>query len=195
MFCRLAIAQPNVLVLDEPTNHLDLESIEALVEGLKNYLGTLLIVSHDRWFISQLATRIVEIKPEEILDFRGTYEEYVHFCGDDHLDADQVVLKARQAKKKKEETNSSPAPRSNRKGKNKQRRVAAQQEKRLARIEKAEARLAEIDALRCEPTYYAKTSPDQIKALECEHADIERELTTLMEEWAAVEETIDKGNP
>ena len=93
-----------MLVLDEPTNHLDLESIEALVEGLKNYAGTLLIVSHDRWFISQLATRIVEIKPEEILDFRGTYEEYVHFCGDDHLDADQVVLKARQAKKKKEET-------------------------------------------------------------------------------------------
>ena len=106
VFCRLAIAQPNVLVLDEPTNHLDLESIEALVEALKNYPGTLLIVSHDRWFISQLATRIVEIKPEEILDFRGTYEEYVHFCGDDHLDADQVILKARQAKKKKEETNS-----------------------------------------------------------------------------------------
>ena len=124
VFCRLAIAQPNVLVLDEPTNHLDLESIEALVEALKNYPGTLLIVSHDRWFISQLATRIVEIKPEEILDFRGTYEEYVHFCGDDHLDADQVILKARQAKKKKEETNSSPAPRSNRKGKNKQRRTA-----------------------------------------------------------------------
>ena len=184
-----------MLVLDEPTNHLDLESIEALVEGLKNYAGTLLIVSHDRWFISQLATRIVEIKPEEILDFRGTYEEYVHFCGDDHLDADQVVLKARQAKKKKEETNSSSPSRSNRKGKNKQRRVAAQQEKRLARIEKAEARLAEIDALRCEPTYYAKTSPDQIKALECEHADIERELAALMEEWAAVEETIDKGDP
>ena len=193
VFCRLAIAQPNVLVLDEPTNHLDLESIEALVDGLKNYPGTLLIVSHDRWFISRLATRIVEIKPEEILDFRGTYEEYVHFCGDDHLDADQVILKARQAKRKKEAP--TREPRSNRKGKNKQRRTAAQQEKRIARIEKAEARLAEIDALRCEPTYYAKTSPDQIKALECEHADVERELAALLEEWAEVEETMDKGDP
>ena len=162
-----------------------------MVDGLKNYLGTLLIVSHDRWFISQLATRIVEIKPEEILDFRGTYEEYVHFCGDDHLDADQVILKARQAKKKKEETDSSPAPRSNRKGKNKQRRAAAQQEKRMGRIEAAEARLAEIDALRCERTYYAKTPPDQIKALECEHADVERELATLLKEWAEVEETME----
>ena len=195
VFCRLAIAQPNVLVLDEPTNHLDLESIEALVEGLKNYPGTLLIVSHDRWFISQLATRIVEIKPSEILDFRGTYEEYVHFCGDDHLDADQVILKAKQAKKKKEETNPpAQGSQSNRKGKNKQRRTAARQAERMARIEKAEARLAEIDALRCEPTYYAKTSPDQIKALECEHADIERTLATLLEEWAAVEETMDKGD-
>ena len=196
VFCRLAIAQPNVLVLDEPTNHLDLESIEALVAALKNYPGTLLIVSHDRWFISQLATRIVEIKPGEILDFQGTYEDYVHFCGDDHLDADQVILKAKQAKKKKEETNPpAQGSQSNRKGKNKQRRAAAQQAERMARIEKAEARLAEIDALRCEPTYYAKTPPDQIKALECEHADIERALATLLEEWAAVEETMDKGDP
>ena len=196
VFCRLAIAQPNVLVLDEPTNHLDLESIEVLVAALKNYPGTLLIVSHDRWFISQLATRIVEIKPGEILDFRGTYEDYVHFCGDDHLDADQVILKAKQAKKKKEETNPpAQGSQSNRKGKNKQRRAAAQQAERMARIEKAEARLAEIDALRCEPTYYAKTPPDQIKALECEHADIERALATLLEEWAAVEETMDKGDP
>ena len=196
VFCRLAIAQPNVLVLDEPTNHLDLESIEALVAALKDYPGTLLIVSHDRWFISQLATRIVEIKPGEILDFRGTYEDYVHFCGDDHLDADQVILKAKQAKKKKEETNPpAQGSQSNRKGKNKQRRAAAQQAERMARIEQAEARLAEIDALRCEPTYYAKTPPDQIKALECEHADIERALATLLEEWAAVEETIDKGDP
>ena len=196
VFCRLAIAQPNVLVLDEPTNHLDLESIEALVAALKDYPGTLLIVSHDRWFISQLATRIVEIKPGEILDFHGTYEEYVHFCGDDHLDADRVILKAKQAKKRKEETNPpAQGSQSNRKGKNKQRRVAAQQAERMARIEQAEARLAEIDALRCEPAYYAKTPPDQIKALECEHADVERALASLLEEWAAVEETIDKGDP
>ena len=100
----MGIAEPNVLVLDEPTNHLDLESIEALVEGLKKYEGTLILVSHDRWFVSQLATRIVEIKPDDILDYQGTYEEYVHFCGDDHLDADRVVLKARkEAGKKKGE--------------------------------------------------------------------------------------------
>ena len=101
VFTRLSIARPNVLVLDEPTNHLDLESIEALVEGLKAFPGTLILVSHDRWFVSRLATRIVEIKPEEIRDYHGTYEEYVHFCGDDHLDADRVILKAKTEKRKK----------------------------------------------------------------------------------------------
>ena len=96
VFSKIALEQPNVLVLDEPTNHLDLESIEALVAGLQAYEGTLILVSHDRWFVGQLATRVVEISRNGIRDFLGTYEEYVHACGDDHLDADAVVLKARQ---------------------------------------------------------------------------------------------------
>jgi ATPase subunit of ABC transporter with duplicated ATPase domains len=100
VFSRLALEQPNVLVLDEPTNHLDLESIEALVAALQAYEGTLILVSHDRWFVGQLATRIVEISPGGIRDYLGTYEEYVHACGDDHLDADTVVLKARREGKK-----------------------------------------------------------------------------------------------
>ncbi|HYH80757.1 MAG TPA: ABC-F family ATP-binding cassette domain-containing protein [Longimicrobium sp.] len=102
VFSRLALEQPNVLVLDEPTNHLDLESIEALVAALQNYEGTLILVSHDRWFVGQLATRVVEITRDGIRDYRGTYQEYVHACGDDHLDADTVVLKAKREGKKRE---------------------------------------------------------------------------------------------
>ncbi|MEO5511701.1 MAG: ribosomal protection-like ABC-F family protein, partial [Longimicrobiales bacterium] len=71
VFTRIAIERPNVLVLDEPTNHLDLESIEGLVEGLKAFTGTLILVSHDRWFIDQLATRIVDIEPSGIVDYQG----------------------------------------------------------------------------------------------------------------------------
>ncbi|HEU0053209.1 MAG TPA: ABC-F family ATP-binding cassette domain-containing protein, partial [Longimicrobium sp.] len=104
VFARLALEQPNVLVLDEPTNHLDLESIEALVAALREYEGTLILVSHDRWFVGQLATRVVEIRADGIRDYLGTYEEYVHACGDDHLDADTVVLKARAEGKKRKET-------------------------------------------------------------------------------------------
>jgi ATPase subunit of ABC transporter with duplicated ATPase domains len=98
VFTKIAIERPNVLVLDEPTNHLDLESIEALVEGLQAYTGTLILVSHDRWFIEQLATRIVDIEPAGITDYQGTYDEYVGFAGMDHLDTERVLLAAKQAK-------------------------------------------------------------------------------------------------
>ncbi|MYB98897.1 MAG: ABC-F family ATP-binding cassette domain-containing protein, partial [Gemmatimonadetes bacterium] len=91
VLCSLMIRMPNVLVLDEPTNHLDLESIEALVKGLKGFGGTLVFVSHDRWFVERLANRIVEITAEGVRDYRGTYEEYVTYCGDDHLDVERVV--------------------------------------------------------------------------------------------------------
>src|SRR4029077_12221625 len=99
-FCKLSVTKPNVLILDEPTNHLDLEAIEALVEGLKSYDGTLIFVSHDRWFVSQLANRILEISPKGIQDFKGTYEEYLDRLGDDHLDAEAVLRMRREQKKK-----------------------------------------------------------------------------------------------
>jgi ATPase subunit of ABC transporter with duplicated ATPase domains len=98
LFARLAVTHPNVLVLDEPTNHLDLEGIEALAEGLAAYDGTLIFVSHDRWFVGRLANRIVEISPAGIQDFRGSYEEYVERCGDDHLDANAAAALAKQAR-------------------------------------------------------------------------------------------------
>src|SRR3954467_9497150 len=100
VFCKLSVIKPNVLILDEPTNHLDLEAIEALVEGLKAFDGTLIFVSHDRWFVSQLADRIFEISPRGINDFRGTYEEYLERLGDDHLDAEAVLRMRREQKKK-----------------------------------------------------------------------------------------------
>ncbi|AKT38140.1 ribosomal protection-like ABC-F family protein [Chondromyces crocatus] len=98
LFCRIMADEPNVLLLDEPTNHLDLESIEALAEGLSKYEGTTLFVSHDRWFVSRLATRILEVTPAGPNDFLGTYEEYLARCGDDHLDSNAVVLKAKKAR-------------------------------------------------------------------------------------------------
>ena len=67
----------NVLILDEPTNHLDMEAIEALNLALTHYEGTLIFVSHDREFVSSLATRVIEIKDREIIDFQGSYEDYL----------------------------------------------------------------------------------------------------------------------
>ena len=88
-----------VLVLDEPTNHLDMEGIESLAKGLRRYDGTILFVSHDRWFVDQVATRIIEITPDGIEDFHGRYSEYLAKGLEDHLDAEQVAAKAREEKR------------------------------------------------------------------------------------------------
>jgi len=77
LFGKLMLQQPNVMVLDEPTNHLDMESIESLNTALENYPGTLVFVSHDREFVSSLATRIIELTPEGVVNFSGAYEQYL----------------------------------------------------------------------------------------------------------------------
>jgi ATPase subunit of ABC transporter with duplicated ATPase domains len=77
MFGKIILQKPNVIVMDEPTNHLDMESIEALNLALEHYAGTLIFISHDRDFVSSLATRIIDMTPDGIIDFRGTYDEYL----------------------------------------------------------------------------------------------------------------------
>ena len=81
LFGKLMMQQPNILLMDEPTNHLDMESIESLNLALELYQGTLIFVSHDREFVSSLATRILEIREDKIIDFKGTYDEYLKSQG------------------------------------------------------------------------------------------------------------------
>jgi ATPase subunit of ABC transporter with duplicated ATPase domains len=85
---KLVLGMPNVMLLDEPTNHLDMESIESLNTALDKYSGTLVFVSHDREFVSSLATRILELRPGKspgsaatVVDFRGSYEDYLAGAG------------------------------------------------------------------------------------------------------------------
>ncbi|MEX0951372.1 MAG: ABC-F family ATPase [Gammaproteobacteria bacterium] len=81
LFGKLTLLKPNVLLLDEPTNHLDMESIESLNLALENYPGTLIFVSHDREFVSSLATRIIELSRDGVTNFVGTYDEYLRNQG------------------------------------------------------------------------------------------------------------------
>lgn len=81
LFGKLIQQKPNILLMDEPTNHMDMESIESLNLALENYPGTLLFVSHDRQFVSSLATRIIEITDNGIIDFHGSYDDYLRSQG------------------------------------------------------------------------------------------------------------------
>ena len=191
IFSRLSLEEPNVLVLDEPTNHLDMESIEALVEELKTFQGTLILVSHDRWFVSQLATRVVEITSEYVKDYPGTYEEYVHQSGDDHLDVGTVVLKARREKRKRKEK---PAPKSRPRVTTDEvediKQLEQQREKLTRAIEVGESRIAEIDELFCEPEYFKRTSDSEVSSLEKERVRLHADIQGLLEEWEDVEKKL-----
>jgi ATPase subunit of ABC transporter with duplicated ATPase domains len=193
VFCKLSVTKPNVLILDEPTNHLDLEAIEALVEGLKEYDGTLIFVSHDRWFVQQLADRILEISPKGIQDFRGTYEEYLERLGDDHLDADAVLRQRREQKKK---ATAAAAAKSNGTApddKQRQRLLKDLGKRRddvTAQVEQAESRIHAINEMFCDPTFFDRTSRDQVKKLEGEQKTLSEKIEKLMGEWEKLEEQI-----
>lgn len=77
MLSRMMLSGANVLLLDEPTNHLDLESITALNNGLINFKGTILFASHDHQFVQTIASRIIELTPQGIIDKQMTYDEYL----------------------------------------------------------------------------------------------------------------------
>jgi len=81
LFGKLMLQLPNILVMDEPTNHMDMETIESLNLALENYPGTLLFVSHDREFVSSLATRIIELSADGVVNFSGSYDDYLHSQG------------------------------------------------------------------------------------------------------------------
>jgi len=187
VFCKLMVEQPNVLVLDEPTNHLDLESIEALVNAIKSFDGTVVFVSHDRAFVSALATRILEVTVDGFRDFPGTYEEYLARCGDDHLDSDAVVLRAKKEKVAEKNDTSVLSWEEQKKRANRKKQLPARRDEVVATIEKLEARKVAIHAMYCEPGFYEKTSKEQLAALEKEEADLGPKIDALVAEWESLE--------
>ena len=75
----LMLGKGNLLLLDEPTNHLDMDSREVLEDALSDFDGTVLFVSHDRYFINKLATRMLEMKSDEVIQYKGNWSDYIEF--------------------------------------------------------------------------------------------------------------------
>jgi ATPase subunit of ABC transporter with duplicated ATPase domains len=196
IFAMLSAERPNVLVLDEPTNHLDLEAIQALVEAIKGFPGTVIFVSHDRWFVSELATRIVELTRDGPSDFPGTYAEYLARCGDDHLDADAVASKARlqrgpKADRGRGESGQGDAAggswEEQKKRRNRLAQLPKQRDRVLAEIEAAEARRRAIADLYASAGFFERTTQAQIGALEREQAELGPRIDALVSEWETLE--------
>ncbi|MFO0665597.1 MAG: ABC-F family ATP-binding cassette domain-containing protein [Polyangiaceae bacterium] len=205
IFGRIIVEKPNVLVLDEPTNHLDLEAIQALADGLREFDGTVVFVSHDRWFVSELATRIIELTDSGPRDFPGTYAEYLDRSGDDHLDGDAVAAKQKSMGPSTAKVGTSQRPEANapvdkalswadqKKEKNRLNQLPAKRDKVLAEIEAAEAEKAVIAARYDDPHFYMQTPNEEIERLAKEFEALTQKIERGLQEWEALEAEIAKN--
>ncbi|QHT45400.1 ABC-F family ATP-binding cassette domain-containing protein [Bacillus sp. SB49] len=178
---KLMMQEANFLILDEPTNHLDLDSKEVLEAALVDYPGTLLFVSHDRYFINKIATQVVEMNSEETRLFLGDYDYYVEKKQEEYeleqLEAEERRLKE-PAKHEPQAKNSFQEDKAAKREERKRNRRIAEIE---AEIEQIEQQLEENEALLCDPEVYQ----DHEKSLQLTQDNAEKQsaLEQLMEEW------------
>jgi len=172
IFAELMMKDHNILILDEPTNHLDMESVDALIQAIKEYKGTVVTVSHNRYFISEIANRIIELKPGGLLDFRGGYEEFVEEHERDYLDkSSPKISKSDKSYEEKKEK---------RKERNRIKRSIEKLEKEIAKSEKS---LDELNEVLAAPNFYQNTPPTQQKEILDQKAKLEKIHENDLNSW------------
>ena len=197
---RMLLRPSNTLLLDEPTNHLDLDSKDVLLEALEDYGGTLIIVSHDRYFVEKLATKIIEIGHGDAQVYPGTYAEFLWHK--DHPDTPAVKPKAQDPKPKPQSpapaarTAAPPGPpsRDERKQDEAERRrkqkAAESLRKRIAeleaRIAQRETEVKELEAAMSAPGFY--DDRDKAKQAADRHQALMWEVGDLMGQWEALQD-------
>lgn len=176
---KLILSPTNFLLLDEPTNHLDIQSKEILEEALAAYTGTLLYVSHDRYFVNRTATRILELTGQRFLNYEGNY--------DDYLEKRELIHRlnfgeaAAPATAKKADTESKQDWQTRKEEQARLRRQQNQLAKLEARIAECEASIARIDEEMQQPD--TCTNSAALSRLSAEKEALEEELMNTMEEW------------
>ncbi len=180
LLLKLMLAQHNLLLLDEPTNHLDITSREALEEALMGYTGTVLAVSHDRYFINRMATRILRLTDEGCDSYTGNYDAYAEHC--------------RQTAEKPQKEETSARPKAN--TYQLQKEQASARRKLTTKLNRTEQEIAtleeEIVALQAELTTEQVTADyEQLMALTATRDEKQRELDEKMLLWAEISEELE----
>jgi ATP-binding cassette subfamily F protein 3 len=176
---KLMMKKGNLLLLDEPTNHLDMDSREVLEDALIDFDGTVLFISHDRYFINKVATRILEMKDGGLEQYDGNWSDYL-----------EMLERRKQKELEPEDTGltRTEAAKQKRAEKEREQRIKDAQE-RVKRIEQAieahEARLAKIEALLADP---ASLTGERLIELSSEHEAVQRSIDASMREWELAQE-------
>ncbi len=212
VIAKLVLKKGNVLVLDEPTNHLDLESIETFIDALVKFEGSIIFVSHNRYLVNRLATRILELKADGFALYPGTYAEYLEHLGCDHLSGDNPdkvqptrmrELKEKSPDKLKTEK-SAPAPAGKKRKKSQPqdkiaRKKLNQQLKPLKKESSAAEKLCEalekenekFNQMFSEPGYYSNTAPETIRKHAAAKKECEEKLSWAYHKWEKLNQEIE----
>ncbi|MFK7953518.1 MAG: ABC-F family ATP-binding cassette domain-containing protein [Ekhidna sp.] len=168
------ISEANFLLLDEPTNHLDILSVSILVQALQQYEGTLLLVSHDRHFITQVANKIWWIEDQELKEYPGTFEEYNWWMAKREKEK-KPASSSSEPKQKEKKQNSKPKN-------NAEEQQAAKELKQIeTQIEQMESSITELETQLAQPSVYE--NPEEYEKLNAEFQEKKGELERLMEKW------------
>ncbi|MDR3624409.1 MAG: ATP-binding cassette domain-containing protein [Chlamydiales bacterium] len=189
VIARMMLQKHNVLILDEPTNHLDMESIDVLTEALLNYKGTLIFVSHNCFFVSKIATRIIEITPSGVRDFKGSYDEYVSATERDYLSSN-IPLRLRFSKQFHHGDEIITTKKESDVGFQEKKRSQSQLRKEREHVKKLEdaCTALEMEIKKCDEQmaslefYQSLSREDQNRVLLCKQ-EAESKLALLMQEW------------
>jgi ATPase subunit of ABC transporter with duplicated ATPase domains len=178
LLARMMLLKHNVLIFDEPTNHLDIESVEVLIEALQNYDGTLLFVSHNRHFVTQLADRIIELSFEGLANYPCSFEEYLQ-------KKDYDLLAGIQEKKTAPKTK--PAGLTTYEEQKSKQRFKSQLERKIKQAEERcfelEKQIADINRQMASEGFYATASKTDIdKWVDLKNA-LEKKLEVAFIEW------------
>lgn len=183
---KLMLSEANFLILDEPTNHLDIASKEILEHALNDYTGTLLYVSHDRYFINQTATRILDLVNQKFVNYIGNYDYYLE-------KKEELTAAYTSNVTVSDSSSSASAPSENKLSWQEQKEAQAKERKRQNELRKTEERItaleerdSEIDQLMMKEEIF--TNSVKCQELAQEKATIAEELETLYEKWEELEE-------
>ncbi len=176
---RLAALDANVLLLDEPTNHLDLWARDALEQALKNFDGTVIFVSHDRYFLNQVADKLLIVQPDRFRVIEGNYDTYLHLVKQGF--ARDARAGVGIEKKKDAETASANSQRADKDSRRKRKFSYRKPGDIEAEIHESEARLQELHASFAAPEILRDGS--RVKQIQSEIASLETALLKLYEHW------------
>lgn len=181
---KLMMKKANFLILDEPTNHLDLDSKEVLENSLIDYPGTILFVSHDRYFINRIATKVLELSPNSATEFLGDYDYYVE------KKLEQEELKALEQKKISTTFQQVQPEKTSYQQDKEAKKIERQRKRRLEEIEKLIAELEEMieknEQSLCDPEVFQ--DHEKVMTLTSETDQAKEQLEHLLEEWTELAE-------